>query len=109
MRRMVLSPMTFEGTAPLKYELLACNAGGREESWINVVHLALATVKASAFESHTTMTTQQIHFQLECSIDVCVGCAVDADLEAKCYAAQECGAWRATPAPSSICVSPCVV
>lgn len=95
-RRAILSPMRFEDrpSSALKFELLACNAGGRQESWINVVHLSVSNGKASAFKSHSTTTTQQIHFQLECSIDTCVGCAVDPDLEAKCYAAQECGVAR---------------
>lgn len=99
-RRALLSPSTSGREGPLAFELLACNAAGEQDSWINVVHLQLTAAsagtaaRADASASRTTTTTQRVNIELECSIDSCTGCDVDKDLQARCYAAQECGVAR---------------
>lgn len=97
-RRTVVSPMTLVSSAAT-FELIVCNAAGgkgREGAWINIVHLDLNGNKVRAFSSRTTTTQHKVNFELECSIDSCVGCASSLfpDLQPKCYSAQECGVAR---------------
>jgi hypothetical protein len=98
-RRALLSPFS-SGRAGLAFELLACNAAGEQDSWINVVHLRLTdaqdgtAARADASSSRSTRERVTVNIKLECSIDSCTGCQGDADLLARCYAAQECGVAR---------------
>ena len=73
----------------LHVELLVCHANRRHSSWVNIMRLYASDGRAEATTRSTISASHSVVFNIECSVDSCVGCADNPVLQAKCFAAQE--------------------
>ena len=65
--------------------------------------------KAEAESRNTITAPHSVTFNIDCSVDSCVGCVEHPALYAKCFAVQECGVRRCMGTMVNICKPLCSI
>ena len=99
--RLLLSPMARKiNDSQDKFEVVSVNTAGSYKSWLRIVRIDIGSQSVSVTAQSSQTTLSNVPFEIDCRVDRCLGCMDEKrsdkyiDVQAKCYAAQECGVAR---------------
>lgn len=96
--RTLVSPVVLYSEDPI--EIVTVNTAAAYKSWLHIVTVSRTVEGLSAVGRASQALRQSVPISVQCRVDRCVGCqTADQDpayveLQARCYAAQQCGIAR---------------